>query len=132
MLLRSGKTYSLDHLNMESKLDLILKELQDLRLRIEGLENKNKEENSRDNTRDKREENTNRRKNEEDDIICRIKINPLTFDGTLDSKIFSDWMTNFDYYFDWYKFTEEGRIRFAKMRLLGSVRICWTLVEKVH
>jgi len=41
MLLRSGKTYSPDHLDMESKLDLILRELQDLKLRVEGLENKN-------------------------------------------------------------------------------------------
>jgi len=41
MLLRSGRTYSLDYLDMESKLDLILRELQDLKLRVEGLKNKN-------------------------------------------------------------------------------------------
>jgi len=63
---------------MEGKLDLILKELrefQDLKLRVEGLENKNKE-NSRDNTRDRRRENTNKRKDGEDDIIRIIKIDP--------------------------------------------------------
>jgi len=43
MLLRSGKAYSSDHL--ECKLDLILKELKDLKLKVEGLENKNDEEN---------------------------------------------------------------------------------------
>jgi len=42
MLLRSGRTYSPDHLDIESKLDQILKELQDLKLMVEGLENKNK------------------------------------------------------------------------------------------
>jgi len=41
MLLRGGRTYSPDHLDMESKLDLILMELQDLKLRVEESENKN-------------------------------------------------------------------------------------------
>jgi len=56
MLLRSGGNYFPDHLDMESKLDLILKELQDLKFRVERLENKNNEENSRDVTRDRRGE----------------------------------------------------------------------------
>jgi len=33
MLIRSGRTYPLDHLDMEAKLDLILKKLQDLNLK---------------------------------------------------------------------------------------------------
>ena len=105
---------------MESKLDLILKELQDLKLRVDGLENKNKE-NSRNDTRDRREKNTIRRRDGEDDIICRIKIDPPTFDCIFDLKIFSDWMTNLNYYFDWYRFTEESRVQFARMRLSGQV-----------
>jgi len=28
-------------------------------------------------------------------------------------------MIDLDYYFDWYGFTEESRIRFARMRLVG-------------
>jgi len=64
--------------------------------------------------------------------IRRIKIDPFTFDGTLDAKIFSDWRTNLDYYFGWYRFTEESRVQFARMRLLESARIYWTLVERVH
>jgi len=43
---------------MEAKLDLIFEKLQDLKFRIEVL---NKKESSRDDTRDRREENTNRR-----------------------------------------------------------------------
>ena len=38
MLLHKGRTYSPDYLDMEFKLDLILKELQDLKLRVEDLE----------------------------------------------------------------------------------------------
>jgi len=36
MLFRSGRTYHRDHLDMETKLDLILKELQDLKLNVDG------------------------------------------------------------------------------------------------
>jgi len=68
-------------------------------------------------------ENTNKRRDGEDNIIHKIKINPPTFDGINDPKIFSNWMTDLDYYFDWYKFTEKSRVRFARMRLTGSVRI---------
>ena len=39
-------------------------------------------------TRDRREENTNRHKDGEDDIIRRIKIDSLTFDGIIDPKKF--------------------------------------------
>jgi len=85
MLFHSGRIYFPNQLDMKSKLDLILKEFQDLKLIVERLENKNKE-NSKDDTRDKRE-NTKRRRVEEDDIIHRIKIDPLTFDGILDTKI---------------------------------------------
>ena len=120
MLLCSGRTYSPDHLDIESKLDLILKELQDLRLRVEGLENKNTGETSRENRRVK---NTNRCRDGENDIIHRVKIDQLTFNRILDLKIFSDWTADLDYYFDWYRLTEESRVWFARMRLLGSARI---------
>jgi len=43
MLLRSGKTYSPDHLDMEAKLDLIFKELHDLTLIVNMLESKSNE-----------------------------------------------------------------------------------------
>jgi len=71
VLLRSGRTYSSDHLDMQAKLDLILKELSDLKLRVEVLENK--KESARDDTRNRREEKANRHKDDKDDIIRRIK-----------------------------------------------------------
>jgi len=66
----------------EGKLDLIIKELQDLKFRVEGLKNKHKDESSRDDTRD-RGESTNRHRDGEDDIIRKIKIDPSTFGGIL-------------------------------------------------
>jgi len=58
---------------MKTKLDLILRELQDKKLRVERLENKIKEESSRDDSRDKREKNTNRHRNGENDIIIGLR-----------------------------------------------------------
>ena len=58
-----------------------------MKFRVEGLENKNTGETSRDN---KRVENTERRKDREDDIIRKIKIDPLTFNDILDPKIFRE------------------------------------------
>jgi len=47
---------------------------------------------------------TNRHKDGEDDIICRIKINPPTFNSILDPKNFSDWMADLNYSFNLYRF----------------------------
>ena len=92
---------------METKLDLILKELEDLKLRLYGLKNKSKEktlkncESHRKNHNDsRREKSASRSKINEDDIIRRIKIDPLTFDDILNPKIFRHWMADLDYYFD--------------------------------
>jgi len=60
-------------------------------------------------------ENIDRRRDGEYDIIRIIKVDPLTFNGNLDPKIFSDWIADLDYYFDWYKFTEESRVRLCCM-----------------
>jgi len=50
------------------------------------------------------------RRDGEDDIIRRIKVDPHTFDSILEPKIFSDWVADLDYYFNWYRFTEESRV----------------------
>ena len=105
MLLRNSRTYHSDLCDMEDKLDLILKGIQDLKLRVDGLESKSKEE-TLENRETRRENRNDRRRDEstirlrinEDDIIRKIKINPPTFDGILDPKFFSDWMTDLDYY----------------------------------
>jgi len=103
-----------------------------LKFRVEGLKNKNIRENSRDDTRDRRVENTDRCRDGENDIICRIKIDPSIFNDILDPKIFSDWIADLDYYFDWYRFTEESSVQFARIRLLGSVRIYWISIEREY
>jgi len=36
-----------------------------------------------------------------------------------------------DHYFDWYDMSDERRVRFAKMKLVGQVRQYWTNDEKL-
>ena len=48
-----------------------------------------------------------------------IKLEALTFDGQLDPQIFLDWISYMDYYFDWYDMSDERKVWFAKMKLVG-------------
>ena len=73
MILRSGRTYSLDHLDMEAKLDLILKELQDLKFRVDRLESKSNERILENHNDRRKDESTSRTTINEDDIVCLIK-----------------------------------------------------------
>ena len=59
-------------------------------------------------------------------------MDPFTFDGILNPKIFSDWMPDLNDYFNGYRFTEESRVQIARMKLSRSARIYWTSVERVH
>ena len=60
-----------------------------------------------------------------------IKLEVPTFDGQLDPQIFLDWISDMDHYFDWYYMSDERRVRFAKMKLVGQARKYWTNVEKL-
>ena len=51
-----------------------------------------------------------------------IKLEAPTFDGQLDPQIFLDWISDIDHYFDWYDMSDERRIQFVKMKLVGQDR----------
>jgi len=74
------------------------------------LESKSNEETLENHNDRRRDESTSKTRINEDDIIRKIKIDPPTFNGILNPKIFSNWMADLDYYFDWYRFTEESKI----------------------
>jgi len=74
-------------------------------------------------------ESTYRLRDNEDDFTCRLIIKDFTFDDFHNPRAFNDWLDYLDYYFDWYMILEECKARFARMRLVGSVRIYWTSVE---
>jgi len=52
---------------------------------------------------------------DDDEIVRKIKIDPLTFDGVYYLMVFSDWLTDMDYYFNWYRISEEFKVRLARM-----------------
>jgi len=39
-------------------------------------------------------------RDDDNDIVYRIKVDPLTFDSVHNPKVFSDWLANMNYYFD--------------------------------
>ena len=49
----------------------------------------------------------------------------------MDLQIFLDWISDMDHYFDWYDMSDERRIQFAKMKLVGQARQYWTNIEKL-
>jgi len=83
---------------MEEKLcemQSIKLEMQDNQLKIKKLENNPNEETSgrrinRENRNDKRNESIHMPRDDDDEIVRRIKVDPPTFDGVHEPNIFSD------------------------------------------
>lgn len=60
---------------------------------------------------------------EYDDIVMKsVKVEAPPFDEKLDPKIFLDWLSNMDDYFDWYNMCEVHKYKFAKMKLIRQAR----------
>ena len=53
-------------------------------------------------------------------IMRSIKINAPSFDGTLEPQLFMDWIKEMDNYFKWYVMSEERKVSFAAMKLIGQ------------
>ena len=51
------------------------------------------------------------------------------FEGKVDATQFVDWLAAIEEYFDWYDMTDDRRVRFSKMKLVGFAKIWWTGVE---
>ena len=60
-----------------------------------------------------------------------VKIEAPSFDGQLDPTKFLDWLADMDHYFEWYDMSEERRVRFAKMKLVGQAKLYWTNYERL-
>ncbi|GFS42491.1 hypothetical protein Acr_00g0080110 [Actinidia rufa] len=48
-----------------------------------------------------------------------ISVEAPTFDGRLDPKAFTDWVREMDHFFEWYNLSNDRKVRFAKMKLIG-------------
>ena len=48
-----------------------------------------------------------------------------TFDGRLGPKAFTDWVREMDQFFEWYKLSDDRKIRFAKLKLVALPKLFW-------
>ena len=61
-----------------------------------------------------------------------IRIEAPTFDGSLEPKVYVDWVGDMDYYFEWYEMSEGMKYKFAKMRLIHQARLHWANLERTR
>ena len=60
------------------------------------------------------------------DITKKVRMEVPNFEGRVDPTIFSDWLASIEEYFDWYDMSDDRRVRFAKMKLVGLAKVWWT------
>ena len=66
--------------------------------------------------------NTNYNRYDEDErYLKNIKVDVSNFDGRLDPQYYLDWVMSVERYFKWYEMSQERRVRFAAMKLVGQV-----------
>ena len=61
-----------------------------------------------------------------------IRVEAPTFDGSLEPKVYVDWVGDMDYYFEWYDMSEEWKYKFAKMRRVRLARLHWANLERTR
>ena len=62
------------------------------------------------------------RYDEDERYLKNIKVDVSNFDGRLDPQYYLDWVMSLECYFKWYKMSQERRVRFAAMKLVGQAR----------
>ena len=63
------------------------------------------------------------------DITKKVRIEAPDFEGKVDATQFVDWLAAIEEYFDWYDITDDRRVRFSKIKLVGLAKIWWMGVE---
>ena len=64
-------------------------------------------------------------------ILKNIKLDVSNFDGRWDSQYYLDWIMSLERYFKWYEMSQERRIRFTAMKLVGQAGNYWSNVERL-
>ena len=52
-----------------------------------------------------------------------------TFDGRRDPKAFIDWVHEMDHFFEWYKLSDDKKVRFVKLKLIVRAKFFWQNIE---
>ena len=72
-----------------------------------------------------------KRYDEDERYMKDIKVDVSNFDGRLDPQYYLDWVMSLDRYFKWYEMSQERRVRFAAMKLVGQAGQYWSNVERL-
>ena len=57
---------------------------------------------------------------DDDRYLKNIKLDVSNFDNRLDSQYYLDWVMSIERYFKWYETSQERRVCFAAMKLVGQ------------
>ena len=63
-------------------------------------------------------------------MMSKEKIEAPTFDGCLDLWVFTNWLRQMEKFFDYYRWVENKKVRYAKMKLIGRVNLLWEDLEE--
>ena len=63
--------------------------------------------------------------------LKNIKLDVSNFDGRLDPQYYLDWVISLERYFKWYEISQERRVCFAAMKLVGQAGQYWSNVERL-
>ena len=59
-----------------------------------------------------------------------INVEAPTFDGNLDPRAFTDWIPEMDHFFEWHNLSNDRKVRFVKMKLIGRAKLFWQSTEQ--
>ena len=90
------------------------------RLEVERHDGAYNEERQLNNHRDERINRNYNRLDEDERYLKNIKVDVSNFDGRLDPQYYLDWVMSLERYFKWYEMSQERRVRFAAMKLVGQ------------
>ncbi len=62
-------------------------------------------------------------------LLRTVRVDAPTFAGQLEPSVYLDWRAAMDNYFEWYEMTDDRKVRFAKMKLIGQAHWYWHNVE---
>ncbi|KAK0601962.1 hypothetical protein LWI29_029106 [Acer saccharum] len=63
-------------------------------------------------------------------VMRSIKIDAPTFDGEMNPKAYLDWEATMDKFFAWHNMSEERKVRFAKIKLIGQANMFWDNLDQ--
>lgn len=58
-------------------------------------------------------------------ITKKVRLEVIYFAGKIDYQVYLDWLASWDGYFTWYDVSDERKVKFAIIKLVGQAQICW-------